>query len=395
MNILREAIAAGRAKVVALADPDTRALETAADEVNDLTGAAPKKYQDFRELLDREKPEVVIVAAPDHWHALLTIAALKAGAHVFVEKPTGHTVGESKAMVKAARDAGRVVQVGLHRRVGPHYVSGMKFLKGGGVGKIGLVRMFVHDRGDAERPAPNAEPPKGLDWDLYCGPAPRRPFNRKIHPGGWRNFLDFGNGTLGDWGAHWLDQVLLWSDEAAPRRVYSAGGRPIAGPPVLTDREQTTDAPDSQVAVYEFDKFTAVWEHRKFAARDAEPHKIGCYFYGTKGTFHLGWRDGWTFYPNNDRAAVVHEDAKLQDPDGHNIKLLWADFLKAIDTGTPPAADIERAHRSTTAVLLGMLSLKLGRSVAWDGRAEEAPSDAAANALLRRPYRAPWVYPPA
>jgi hypothetical protein len=187
---------------------------------------------------------------------------------------------------------------------------------------------------------------------------------------------------------------MLWSDETAPKRVYSTGGRPVAGKPVLTDREQTTDAPDSQVAVYEFDRFTAVWEHRKFAASDAEKHKIGCYFYGTKGTFHLGWRDGWTFYPNNARAAVTHEDAQHEEKDGHNIKLLWADFLKAIETGSPPAADLERAHRSTTAVLLGMLSLKLGRSVAWDGRAEAVPGDAAATALLRRPYRAPGVYPP-
>src|SRR2546423_10740341 len=203
MNILREAVAAGQSKVVALCDVDPRALATAADEVNDLTGEKPKVYQDFRELFDREKPEVAIVATPDHWHALLTIAALKAGAHVFVEKPTGHTVHESKAMVKAARDAGRVVQVGLHRRIGPHYVSGMKFLKDGGAGKVGMVRVFVHGGGDKERPTPNGEPPKGLNWDLYCGPSRLRPFNTKIHPGGWRNFLDFGNGILGDWGVHW------------------------------------------------------------------------------------------------------------------------------------------------------------------------------------------------
>jgi predicted dehydrogenase len=395
MNILREAAAAGRSKVVALGDVDTRALETSADEINDLTGDKPKKYQDYRELLDREKPEVVIIATPDHWHALITIAALKSGAHVYVEKPTGHTVNESRAMLKAAREAGRVVQVGLHRRIGPHYVSGMKFLKDGGAGKVGMVRMFVHGGGDAERPTPNSPPPKGLDWDLYCGPAPLRPFNPRIHPGGWRGFLDFANGTLGDWGAHWLDQVLWWADEKSPRRVYSTGGRPVRGRPVLTEREQTTDAPDSQVAVYEFESFTAVWEHRQFAAGDAEKHKIGCFFFGTKGTFHMGWRDGWTFYPNSPRAKVLHEDAQLQEPDGHNIKLLWADFLKAIDTGQPPVADIERAHRATTAVLLGMLSMKLGRSVAWDGQKEQIIGDAAANELLSRKYRAPWKYPEA
>jgi predicted dehydrogenase len=391
MNILREALAAGRANVVGLCDVDGRTLATAADEVSDLSNNAPKKYEDFRELLDKEKPEVVIIATPDHWHSLPSVAALKAGAHVFVEKPTGHDVAESQSIVKAAKEAGRVVQVGLHRRIGPHYVSGMKFLKGGGAGKVGLVRIFVNSGGGGERPSPNAEPPKKLNWDMFCGPAAKRPFNTKIHPGGWRNFLDFGNGILGDWGVHWLDQVLWWADDPALKKVFSTGGRPVRGPAILNDKEQTTDAPDSQVAVYDFDSFTCEWEHRQFAGNDGDKHKIGCYFHGTKGTFHMGWRDGWTFYPSNGREKMLHEDAKLQEPDGHNIKLLWADFLQAIDTGSSPVANVERAHRATTAALLGMVSLKIGRSIAWDGAKETITNDDAAAALLARPYRGPWV----
>ena len=147
------------------------------------------------------------------------------------------------------------------------------------------------------------------------------------------------------------------------------------------------------MAVYEFESFTCTWEHRQFGPNDGDKHKIGCYFHGTKGTFHMGWRDGWTFYPSNGREKVVHEDAQLQQPDGHNIKLLWADFLTAIDTGTTPVANVERAHRATTAALLGMVSLKLGRSIAWDGAKEVVPGDDAANALLRRAYRGPWVHP--
>jgi predicted dehydrogenase len=393
MNILREALAAGRSSVVALCDADARTLTTAGDEVNDLSGATPKTYQDFRELLDKEKPEIVIVATPDHWHALPTVAALKSGTHVFVEKPTGHTVAESQAIVKAAHESGRVVQVGLHRRIGPHHVSGMKFLKSGGAGKVGLVRMFVTGGGGPEKPTPNADPPKKLNWDLYCGPAPLRPFNSKIHPGGWRNFLDFGNGTLGDWGVHWIDQALWWADDPSPKHIYSTGGRPVRGPAILTAKEQTTDAPDSQVVVYDFDSFTCIWEHRQFAPNDGDKHKIGCYFHGTKGTFHMGWRDGWTFYPSNGREKVIHEDAQLQEPDGHNLKLLWADFLKAIDSGSAPVAGVERGHRATTAAWLGMVSLKLGRSISWDGSKEMVPGDDAANALLRREYRAPWVLP--
>ena len=392
-NILREAIAGGRVKVVALCDADSDIRELAANEVESLNGDKPKTYLDFRELLEKEKPEAVIIATPDHWHALQTIAAVKAGAHVFVEKPTGHTVDESRAMLRAARESGRVVQVGLHRRIGPHHVSGMKFLKSGAVGDVGMVRLFAHGGGGRENPAPNSKVPKTLDWDLWCGPAPMRPFNKRIHPGGWRQFLDYGNGQLGDWGVHWLDQVLWWSGEKYPRRVYSTMGRPVAGPAVLNDTEQTTDAPDHQVAVYEFEQFTCTWEHRRFAENNAEKHRVGAYFYGSKGTLHIGWQDGWTFYPTDGNAPVVHEDSQLQQPDGHNLKLLWADFMAAIDDRRKGVASIEIAHRSSVLPLLGMISARVGRSIEWDGATEQIVGDPAANRLLSRPYRGPWTYP--
>jgi predicted dehydrogenase len=393
MNILKEAMAAGNCTVVALADVDQDVLELAAEKVSELSSDQPKIYQDVRELIDKEQIDIAIVATPDHWHALNAIAAIGAGAHVFVEKPTGHTIVESRAMLNAARAADRTVQVGLHRRMGPHYVSGMKFLKEGNAGEIGAVRMFVHSSGGKEKPTANSEPPENLDWDMYCGPAPLRPYCRKIHPGGFRNFLDFANGTLGDWGVHWLDQVLWWSDEKFPRKIFSTGGRMISGEAILNEKEQTTDAPDAQVAVYEFESFIATWEHRKFAGNSAEQHSIGCYFYGTKGTFHMGWRDGWTFHPADSRQPVVHEDAKHSEPDGHSINLLWADFIAAIESGKRPTCDIEIGHNATNMSLLGMLSYKLGRSIEWDGAAERIIGDEEANKLLRREYRDPWKYP--
>ncbi len=392
-NILREAIASERLKVVGLCDVDTRARDITAERVHDLNGDSPAKHNDFRELLEKEKPEIVLIASPDHWHALQTIAAVKSSAHVFVEKPTGHTVNESRAMLHAARNSGRVVQVGLHRRIGPHHVSAMKFLKSGAVGDVGMVRIFANGGGGRERPAPNLEPPEGLDWDLWCGPAPKRPFSQKLHPGGWRGFLDYANGQLGDWGVHWLDQVLWWSEEPYPKRVYCTGGRNIAGTPILTEKEQTSDAPDHQVAVYDFERFTCVWEHRRFGGTQSEKHGIGAYFYGTKGTLHVGWQDGWTFYPSDSKAPSVHEDSQLQQPDGHNLKLLWADFLAAIETGRKSVANIEVGHRSSVLPLLGMISWRTGRSLQWDGAKEEIVGDPEASRLLSRPYRAPWVYP--
>ncbi|MCB1232014.1 MAG: Gfo/Idh/MocA family oxidoreductase [Verrucomicrobiae bacterium] len=394
MNILRVALEDGRCECVALCDVDADGLEVSADDVEGITGSLPNQYRDYREMLEKEKLDVVIVSTPDHWHALQTIACLEAGAHVFVEKPTGHTIGESRAMVSAARNAGRVVQVGLHRRIGPHHVSGMKFLKDGGAGKIGMVRCFAHSAGGPEEPTPNEEPPEELDWDMYCGPAPLRPYCRRIHPGGFRNYLDFANGTLGDWGIHWLDQVLWWSGAKYPKSVHCIGGRPIKGPAILTDKEQTSDAPDHQVATYEFDDFTCVWEHRRFAGNEVEKSNVGCYFYGDKGIFHMGWRDGWTFYPSKKGGQTIHEDPKFDnEKDGHNVPPLWADFVDAIEQNRQPVADVEVGHLSTNMSLLGMLSWKLGRSIEWDGEKEIIPGDNEANRLLTRDYRGPWKYP--
>jgi predicted dehydrogenase len=403
-NILREAVASGRCKVVGLVDVDRRQLDKCAKEVASWTGDKPKRYEDYREMLAEQKPDIAIVGTPDHWHALATIAAVKAGAHVYVEKPIGHTIMEGRAMVNAARAAGRVVQVGTHRRVSPHNVSGMKFLREGNAGKIGMVRCFVLYGGGPETPKKNMEPPKELNWDMWCGPAPLRPYcadpdnpsRGGMHPKGFRQWLDYGNGTLGDWGVHWVDQVLWVMERKWPKTVFATGGRPIKGKPIYTEELQTTDAPDHLMASYEFEDLTVTWEHRQFAGNPAEKSEsVGCFFYGTKGTFHMGWRQGWTFYPLGRGQKEIHEEPQLNQPDSQNIKELWADFLNAIETGARPVCDVEDIHYSTNMSLLGMLSYKLGRSVAWDGQREICMGDPEANKLLRRKYRAPWVYPEA
>ena len=206
-------------------------------------------------------------------------------------------------------------------------------------------------------------------------------------------YLDYANGHIGDIGVHWFDQVLWITGEKAPRRVFSTGGRPIKGAPVLTAQEQTGDAPDHQVAQFAFEQFTMTWESRTFGGNHSERGEAaGAYFYGTKGTVHLGHKGGWWFYPN-EGGEPLHDDAKLNQPDGQNIRELWADFLDAIKTGRRPVSDIEEAHRSTTCSLLGMISYKLGRSLAWDGIKEQIVGDPAANKLLRLDYRKGWEYP--
>jgi predicted dehydrogenase len=360
-------------------------VDEAAAEAQKLAGMNPKKYKDYRELLAKEKPEVVIIGTPDHWHPLVAIAAAKAGAHVYVEKPIGHTLLEGRAMVKAARAAGIVMQVGLHRRAAPHGVEAMKLLKEEKLaGKIGMAHAFVTAGSRLDQKFPDEEPPKGLDWDMWCGPAPYRPFNKALHPLRWRNFLDYANGQLGDW-VHWVDQIQWYSGEQTPKVISSTGGKYVT--------ESDADAPDTQVVQWKFDDFTAVWEHRTYAGSGEAKSPTGVYFYGKKGVFHLGWSDGWTWYPSDKNEQGRHRDPLLHKPGAQNIPELWADFVECIKTGRKPIADIELGHRSTSMAMLGMISYKLGRSIRWDGEKEQVIGDAEANKMLRREYRKPWKYP--
>lgn len=402
-NILGEAMSSGECEIVALCDVDRRFLDRTVARVQTESGSSAKAFRDYRDLLAEAKPDICIVATPDHWHPLQTIHAVEAGAHVYVEKPISHTIEEGQAMVKAARDKGKVVQVGTHRRASPHNISARDFIRSGKLGQVGMVRAFVHyGGGGPEKPRLTREVPKELDWNLWCGPAPLRPYNGDpdnpwgggIHPRGFRNYLDYANGTLGDWGIHWLDQIVWILEQRSPSRIFSTGGRPILGPPVLTDTEQTTDAPDHQIATYAFDGFDVSWEHRRFAGNNAEKgENVGCYFYGTEGTLHLGWQRGWTFYPTNDRQAIQQQEAQLHEPDQQNIKELWADLLGCIRTGRRPICDIEEIHHSTNLSLLGMMSYKLGRSLEWNGAKGEVVGDREANRMLRRAYRKGWEYP--
>lgn len=385
MNILREAMAYGECKVVGLCDVDRTARASALEEVKKLKGDQPKLYEDFRELLAKEKPEIVIVATPDHWHALPAIAAIKQGAHVYIEKPIGHTQREGRAILNAARDNERTVQVGTHRRVSPHNISGMEFLRSGKVGKISQVKCFIHYGQGPGQVVADTEPPEGLNWDFWVGPSAETAYNPKIHPRGFRQFLNFANGTIGDWGIHWFDQVLWWTEERHPKRIFSTGDRFV--------RADNTDAPDTQLAIFEFEDFTLNWEHRLSAPSAYMDHNVGCMFYGTEGTFHMGWRDGWTFYPKSKNADIIKVEPKLNDPDQQNIKELWADFRQAIESGERPVCDIEHGHLATNISMLGMISYKLGRSIDWDGEKELILNDEEANKLLRRDYRGEWEYP--
>lgn len=385
-NILREGIRTGELKITALCDVDEAQLKKCKEEVDKLCSDNPKLYKDFRECIEKEKPEIVINATPDHWHALIAIFALNHGAHVFLEKPISHTVLEGAAILKAARNNKRVCIVDFHRRYSPHNVSGIDFLRSGKAGKIKEVKAFVQYNWGPGKLEEQPTVPQGLDWDMYCGPAALTTYNPAMHPRGWRHYRNFANGQIGDWGPHWFDQILWWSEEKAPKSIFSSwttGGR-----------DSRSDTPTTQTAVYNFESFVLTWDHTVFNShKEKKSENVGVYFHGTEGTFHMGWIQGWTFYPNNQNKDIIHEDAKLDQPDGQNIKLVWQDFLQCIKTNKLPHADIAAGRNATNMALLGMVSAQIGRSIQWDDNINKIKEDKEANALLSRKYRGDWKYP--
>ena len=385
MNILREAVAYGNCRVVGLCDVDQNHLNAAGEQVSQWNRDKPKIFKDYRECIQSCKPDITIIGTPDHWHALPAIAAINIGSHVYLEKPIGHTIGEGQAILKAARTHNRMVQVGTHRRVSPHNISAMEFLRAGKAGKISQVKAFVNYNQGPGKKSEITEPPAHLDWDLFVGPAEETDYHAGIHPKGFRNYLNFANGTIGDWGIHWFDQVLWWTEEKFPKSIFSSGGRYV--------KEDSADAPDTQMAIFDFESFSMTWEHKLCAANANTKHNVGCYFYGTEGTFHLGWRDGWTFYPSNKNHEVVHQKPTLHKPDDQNIKELWRDFIDSIESNRLPVCDIKKGHEATNMSLLAMISYHLGRSISWDGEKENILEDSEASAMMTRAYRGPWEYP--
>lgn len=386
MNILREAVRSGEVQVVGLCDVDQNQLRTAREELGRWSSDQPKQYTDFRECLQKEKPDLAIIATPDHWHALTAIEAVQNGAHIFLEKPISHTVKEGTAIAKAVADTQRACAVDFHRRYSPHNVSGMEFLKSGKMGAIKQVDAFVNYRWGGGQPNPSVEVPAGLDWDFYCGPAEKVAYSPNIHPRGWRQYLSFANGQLGDWGPHWFNQILWWTEEKAPRKVFSTAGKSIRG--------TSQDAPETQTVVFEFESFNCTWQHSILNQHSTQKgENVGVYFHGTEGTFHMAWLDGWTFYPADPNKEIIHQTAQLDQPDQQNIRLVWQDFLQCVKNGETPKASIDAGRQATNMALLGMLSQKIGRSIEWDAERDEIKDDPAANALLRRNYRGGWVYP--
>lgn len=387
-------------EVVSICDVDKRMLAEAADLIaaRQLSKKKPRTYADYREMLKEKDLDLVLIDTPDHWHALPMIAAAEAGADIYVQKPIGVDVAECQAMLAAARKYKRVVQVGTQRRSTPHLVEARdQIIKAGKLGQIARVEIYCYTRGRAQTVTPSAPPPD-LDFDAWTGPAPLRPYNRMIHPRGWRSFMEYGNGTIGDMGIHMFDMVRWMMDLGWPKTVSSSGG-------ILVNKGGTPNIPDTQTATFDFGDLQVVWNHRHWGENPDPKYYWGATFFGDKGTLKAGVMS-YDFTPLGNGQSI-HRDVTYEldkYPEDNTepgiekhvapaIRYHMKDLLNCIEKRGRPVADIEEGCISSASCILANMSLQLGRSLAWDAAKGQIVGDDEANKLLRRPYRAPWVHP--
>jgi predicted dehydrogenase len=389
-------------EVVSLCDVDRRMLADAADMVaaRQASKKRPRTYSDYREMLKEKDLDIVEVATPDHWHALAMIAAVQAGADVYCQKPISVDVAEGQAMLAAARKYGRVVQVGTQRRSTPHIVEARdNIVKAGKLGKIGLVEIYCYYHMRAETNPPDTNPPENLDYEMWTGPAPMRPYNALVHPRSWRAFMEYGNGIMGDMCIHMLDMVRWMLALGWPKRIASTGG-------ILVQKSSKANIADTQTATFDYDDLRVVWQHRTYGESPDPKYPWGATFYGEKGTLKVSV-NSYDFTPLEKGGQAVHrdvtyeleqypEDKTEKDLERHvapAIRYHMKDFLAAIDSRGRPVADIEQGYISTATCILANLAMQTGRTVRRDAARGRVVDDAEMNRLLARPYRRPWVHP--
>jgi predicted dehydrogenase len=378
---------------VALCDPDPGHIKTARELLEKANRPTEKlqEEKDFRKILDRKDLDCVIVGTPDHWHAYVLIAACAAGKDVYCEKPLSHNIVEGRAMVHAARRNKRVVQIGTQQRSGQHFKDAVKYVQSGKLGDVFLCRTWITNR---QRPdelgnPPDGDPPDGVDYDLWLGPAPKRAFNKNRFHYQFRWFWDYGNGLCNDWGVH-LNDIIRWGmNVRAPLSVYACGGK--------FDMKDNSDTPDTLDVHYEYPGFLHIYTVRRSYYHygfDRQGH--GMEFHGTNGVLTLD-RGGWVVRAEGERM----KDERHSGFDDHFAHV--KNFLHCIKhRGEKTASDIEEMHRSTTTCHLANISFKVKRRIYWDAENERCyrgydhaakkllHEDGDANAYLLREPRKPW-----
>jgi predicted dehydrogenase len=389
---------------VSLCDVNEHALQKTLQLVARYQTAVPRTFADYREMLASGEHDIVIVGTPDHWHALPAIAAMKAGADVYLEKPVGVDVLEGEAMVAAARKYGRVVQVNTQRRSNPLYLEARdKYIRSGKLGKIGLVETYSYlgSEGWSAGSVPDAAVPGHLDYEFWTGPAPLLPFKAMKENRGWRAFMEYGNGPIGNLGVHMFDQVRWLLGLGWPESIYSEGG-------IYVEKASFSNLSDTQKSLFHYPDLDVSWEHRLWGGSPIPARhwsdQWGARFLGRNGTLNLTMLE-YVFTPADggprEGVHMLSKTGNLENVDFSHDGSAYAeteqrhvlDFMQARENRSRPIADIEEGHISSACCELANISQQLGRPLAYDPKTRTIPGDAEATRLLARPYRAPWVHP--
>ncbi len=390
-------------EIVSICDPDRSMLAGAVEIASQRqkSGNRPRTCVDYREMLKEKDLDIVVIGTPDHWHALQTIAAIESGADVYVQKPVSVDVREGEAMLDAARKHQRVVQVGTQRKSTPHLIDAKKrVVDAGRLGTIGHVEMccYFHMRANGNPPVQPV--PEFLDYEMWTGPAPLRPYDGLPHRRWWRTFMEYGNGIMGDMCVHMLDTARWMLGLGWPNRISSTGG-------ILVQKDGKSNIADTQTATFEFDNFNAVWQHRSWGSPTDPDYPWALFIYGDKGTLKASTMRA-DFIPRDKNEKPIHfdclyerdqypEDLKEKDIElnaAPATRLHMLDFLSAVEQRTRPVADIEEGHISTASCILANLSMKLGgRPLRYDPELRTVIEDDEATKLLRRSYRQSWQHP--
>lgn len=364
-------------ELVAVADVSQSKLDRA-------KSAAPqvRTYRDYRALLDSSDVDAVVISTPDHWHAIQTIHACQAGKDVYVEKPLGHNIREGRAMVQAARKYNRVVQMGTQQRSGPTWIEAVERIRSGEFGKISLVRTWncwglesIH--ADMGSP-PDSDPPPGVDYDMWLGPAPSRRFNPRHFDFYFYYHWAYSGGMLSAWGVHLFD-VVIWAMGPTINAVTTVGGKLV-----FNDARET---PDTAAVIFECPGYVWTYELRHGNGKDPWGEMDhGIEFYGTKASLRIN-RRGYTVFLEDARSEPLRVADRGQDtPHKRN-------WLECIRSRKRPNADVELGHLASIPGHLGNISYRVGRRIVWDGQNETIPNDPEAAALLGRTYRPPYLLP--
>lgn len=381
-----------------VADPDLRRANRMAANLEKVAGQKPVVLQDFRKILEDAEVNAIVSATPDHWHALGTILACQAGKDVYVEKPTSHSIWESRKMVEAARKHQRVVQVGAQSRSGEYCMQAIAYAHSADFGDIHFVRVLNSKERGTIGKLPDKEVPKEVDYDMWLGPAPMRPFNENHFHYSWHWFWAYSGGDIINDGVHQIDIARWLIDKDYPKHVSSAGGIHF-----FQDDQET---PDTHTVNWEYDGLTMVFEQCLWApylkktaleARDNDGlpnwpfNGTRVEIYGTKQFMCLGRHsDGWQVF-DADGKSVAGEPAPFSTINTNHI----ANFIDCIRSRKEPNADIEKLHLSTLLCHYGNIAYRTGRRLHIDAASEGFVGDDGANALVKRAYRAPWIVPEA